>query len=528
MVIGETSTENKGVTMKKKLLLINVTDYRFPPVSLAYVMSTLKEAGIYYDFVDIPKDNIPLLREVIVKGDYFAAATGSLIGGYSDLDLIFNIIKEHVPEMPTILGGRIAAVCPSRLLEKLNVDYLVIGDAYPTLMELLFFLTKQKESTVQSIDGIAFRKNGTLHYTKKRKQQSLENFFPSWDDINLSKYHYPYQYPVVTSIGCVGKCTFCAPGVEQVRSRPVTNVIDEIKDARRKFGINRFEIISEIFYPSTKSIIEFCSNLAELPMKLHWRCNLRADIPLKVFPYMAEAGCHEIILGVESYDNAVLHRMKKLVSKNTVQKTINKANKYGIRVAAGLLAGNVNDTPETLKKTADFVIDNNIMVDRPCFFAPVQIYPGTELYEKAKQRGLIENEYKYIKDISQSLYSYLNPSQKRHFLPKGFINFTNMSDDQLEYNIEFNEWITQQNAFKNWKLKDFNGSRGYCCYCNENFAVEKSLQIRENAVVCPNCLAYNLISMDQKTCFKGYLNELLGMIQCDEKFAFIGTSNLTF
>ncbi len=510
--------------MEKKLLLINITDYKYPPVSFAYVMSELKKSGICYDFVDLPKDNIPLLYKVLANGDYFAMATGSLIGGYADLEIVFDIVKKQIPEIPTILGGRIAAVCPAHLLEKLKVDYLVIGDACPTLVELLRFIAaRQKKIALRPVEGTAFRRRGSFYYAKERKQPSLERFFPYWDDVELSRYDYPYQYPVVTCIGCVGKCTFCAPGVGQIRLRPVKNVIDEIKAARRGLGIKRFEIISEIFYPSARSIIEFCCCLSGLSMNLRWRCNLRTDIPLKVFPYMAEAGCREIIFGVESYDDNVLHGMKKLVSKETIQAAIKEANAHGIRVTAGLMAGNVNDTPETLEKTADFVVDNNIMVDRPSFFSPLLIYPGTELYAEALRKGLIEDEYKYIKDISRSLYSYLNPTQKRYFLPEGFINVTGMSDNQLEYAIEYNEWIMYQNAFTNWKLKDFDGSTGCCCYCNKNFAVENSLRTRKNAIICPECLAYNLVPMDQTASFRDRLHELVDMFEGNGRFAFIGT-----
>jgi radical SAM superfamily enzyme YgiQ (UPF0313 family) len=359
--------------------------------------------------------------------------------------------------------------------------------------------------------------------TEERKQQSLERFFPCWDNVNLTRYDYPYQYPLVTGIGCIGRCAFCAPGVGKVRLRPVENVIGELQEARDKFHINRFEVISEIFYPSAKNIIEFCNRLSKSSMNLRWRCNLRADIPIEVFPYMAEAGCQEIILGVESYDNSVLDRMNKFISKETMHTTIEKAHAHGIRVTAGLMAGNVKDTPETLRKTANFIIEKNIMVDRPSFFTPLQVYPGTELYAEAMRKGLIKNEYEHLKNLSRSLYSYLNPSQKRNLLPEAFVNLTDMSDNSFEYSIEINEWNMHQNAFQNWTLQNFNGRAGKCSFCNAIFTVEKSLQTRENAVVCPNCLAYNLITMDQTNYISYSLDEVIDLIKGDAKFAFIGT-----
>lgn len=516
--------------MESRLLLLNMTDYRYPPVSSAYVMGALKNAGINYDFIDLPRDNIKLLYEMLTRKKYLAVAIGSCIGGYADCENIFKIIKEIKNDIITILGGRITTVCPSSLLQRLKADYLVVGDAYPSFIELMQQFIGTGRSNIELIPGIAYRKEtvsqnkkSTFVYTEKREPQSLDNFYPYWHDVDLSQYHYPYQYPVVTCIGCIGRCTFCAPGVGPIRIRPVNHVINEIKEAWLRFQISRFEIISEIFYPSSNNIIEFCDCLSKLKVNLSWRCNLRIDISPEVFPLMAAAGCREIIFGVESYEDTVLAGMKKLTTEAAIQTAIEKANKHKIRVTAGLMAGNVHDTPETLRKTANFIVSNNIMVDRPSFLTPLQIYPGTKLYAEAKEKKLIDNEYKYLKDISQSLYSYLNPLQKRQYLPSRFINLTGMSDHQLEYAIEFNEWIMHKNAFRQWKLKNFNGTRGKCCYCNKTFSFEGSLRTRENAVVCPFCLAYNLITLDQTNLLNDSMKEVLSIIKSDEKIAFIGT-----
>jgi coproporphyrinogen III oxidase-like Fe-S oxidoreductase len=53
------------------------------------------------------------------------------------------------------------------------------------------------------------------------------------------------------------------------------------------------------------------------------------------------------------------------------------------------MVGNLNETPASMEKTLKFA--KKLRPDTAQFF-PIMVYPGTEAYREAKQRGYIQNE----------------------------------------------------------------------------------------------------------------------------------------
>jgi radical SAM superfamily enzyme YgiQ (UPF0313 family) len=139
-------------------------------------------------------------------------------GGASPV--VFNLeamtaLKEAFPRLITILGGLGVSAMPNEIIGLApQLDYLLIGEAEWTLVELLGELKKEKPAFGE-IRGLAYRDNDEVHLTPPRPlMQNLNDLpMPAYDLFPMTRYvgfsQIENYNEAVTSRGCEGACSFC-------------------------------------------------------------------------------------------------------------------------------------------------------------------------------------------------------------------------------------------------------------------------------------------------------------------------------
>ncbi|GAH55997.1 unnamed protein product, partial [marine sediment metagenome] len=89
----------------------------------------------------------------------------------------------------------------------------------------------------------------------------------------------------------------------------------------------------------------------------------------------------------------------KAIKVDQMQNAINIMKKYNIEVSKGgtFMIGAPNETLKSIKKSVKFAKKNKIKY-LPHFTTP---YPGTALYNSAREKGLIKDELKFVKKIAK-------------------------------------------------------------------------------------------------------------------------------
>jgi len=104
---------------------------------------------------------------------------------------------------------------------------------------------------------------------------------------------------------------------------------------------------------------------------------------------MARAGCTSILLGIESLDEAALKEAGKY--QNQVEKFeggIKTIHDHGIHVIGSFIVGFDTDHLGAFDRIFDFTMKNGITM---ISFNILTAYPGTDLYERMKKDGRINN-----------------------------------------------------------------------------------------------------------------------------------------
>jgi radical SAM superfamily enzyme YgiQ (UPF0313 family) len=287
---------------------------------------------------------------------------------------------------------------------------------------------------MNSVDGIAYRKDGNILKTRQRA------FIRNLDTLPFPARH--LQFPLnaykptpasykrlplgvlITSRGCPSKCTFCDRSVfgSIYRERSAGNVIEEIEELVYKNGAREIRFFDDTFTFNKQRVFEICAKLKERRIKIPWTCLTKVtDISEDTFKTMRESGCWQVLFGLESGDERMLKLLKKGNTLEQNRMAVYLAKKAGLSVRADFIVGTPGETLESLKHTLEFAI--KLKVDYAHFnkFVPL---PGTELYKILAHQGY---ELDFEKNLSildhSSIFHVPELMSKEDF--KQFLDYAN-------------------------------------------------------------------------------------------------------
>ena len=193
---------------------------------------------------------------------------------------------------------------------------------------------------------------------------------------------------IIGSRGCAWACAFCASPTlwgRRVSSRSARSIVDEIRQARDRFGIQYFHIRDDNFTLNKERVLEFASLLQREGPAVRFNCQARVDsVDDEILEALAESGLEHIQFGVESGSPATLERFAKDVSPDAVIRACRSARKAGIPASVYLIGAIPGETREDIRATNELLSKagpNDAVV------SPLAIFPGTELCRQATDDG---------------------------------------------------------------------------------------------------------------------------------------------
>ncbi len=379
----------------------------WPSLGLAYIAAVLEKNGHQVRYLDCTAerytvdDTIVVLKNLKEKFDFIGlTATTPLINNALK---IANGAKKIFPQTKIVLGGVHPSVMPDEVISHENVDFVVVDEGEETMKELI------EGRDPKEILGLVYKDNGQIIKNPFRPLiNDLDSIPPPAYHLLPMKKYYPAvggykRLPAMilfATRGCPGRCTFCYRTFRGiVRKRSAGNIIDEIKILQKNYGIKEVSFYDDTFTLFKDVIREFCERIIKERIDITWSCFTRVDqINEELLRAMKRAGCHLILFGVESADEQILANINKRISLAQVKEVVKLAREIGIETRASFMFGNQGETEETIKKTIDFAIE---LDPDEAQFNIATAYPGTELFDWARQRG-------YIKSFNWDDYSMSN------------------------------------------------------------------------------------------------------------------------
>lgn len=371
-----------------------------PSLGLFYVAAELEKAGYAVKLFDTQIDDWN--PEILEKPD--AVGIYCNTSNYHRAVEFATEVKERF-NVPIIFGGPHVTIRPLEVLNNEPVDYVVVGEGEVSVVELMDVLNgKLPGKRLNDVKGIGFKENGKAVINPARELiKNLDSIaFPARHLVDMAKYQpSPNQYkrlPVATMIasrGCPYNCAFCnstAIWTRMYRIRSVENVIQEIKQLVRDYGVKTISFWDDILGINKEWLNEFCDRLLEEKIDIIWSCSFRVDnADRQILKKMKQAGCWCIFYGVETIDQEILKAINKRVTVEQITNALKLTKEAGIEIKANLILGLPGETPERVKKILKILCKLNPDYVKFNVLTP---YPETVLYNEIKDGkwGKIMNE----------------------------------------------------------------------------------------------------------------------------------------
>ena len=420
----------------------------FPPLGAMAIIQGLVKAG-YQDTALFDIDGLrPPYADVVTKFRQerpdVVGISGVVSTSYAFIKRLISTIHAELPGTPVIVGGNVAA--NAEILHRLaGADYCVIGEGEQTTIELMAYLAdkggrSQQEdySRLKTINGLTYLNDkGTVHFTGYRPNIPADGLYDlDYDilerDTDISKYIIePWIYPsfvqdrrsleihrqgqklatLVTTKGCVARCTFCHRWDKGIRFVGVDRIIERIKALQARYDIGFISFGDENFGSDHKWVDEFLEKIA--PLDLLWRVGgVRCrTVNLGMLRRMRDAGCIQVQYGIESGSQRILDVMEKNTTVEMSRDAVMWTHQAGINyLIYSMVFGMPGESPETIKETIAFLKGVTVDLPNPPYtrlsMNRLEALPGTPVYEYAKVLGLIgrtpEAEEKYLLHISDT------------------------------------------------------------------------------------------------------------------------------
>ncbi len=415
---------NANVEVMKRL------DITTPPLGLGYLASVLRKEGFKVKIIDDAVEKLGL-NKLLNK------VKNALIVGITSTTPTFNAalkyaqkIKNRFPEIFVVLGGVHVTFMPYDALKHEFVDAVCTGEGEHTLREVAERVERGK--TLEGVKGLIYKEDGKIIDNGKREPiRDLDSLpFPAYDLMPLDRYtvlgHRMEHFPMISSRGCPFGCRYCSSSLfmgRKFRARSAENVVDEVEWLVNEFKAQYIAFSDDTFTLNRKRVEEICRELINRGIEVEWSCSSRVDtINRSILEKMKRAGCSAIYYGVESASPAILRYYRKKINLDMVEKAVKLTKEFGIMTICSFIIGSPYETKEDMKATLRFALKLDPDYAQFSILTP---YPGTEIYEEAKEKGLLLStnfdDYTAGKPVLRNIY--MSPEEISRFLKYCYLRF---------------------------------------------------------------------------------------------------------
>ncbi len=395
-----------------------------PPLNLGYLASYLREKASKHRLSILDCEALGLtyekIEEHLKKESPDILAITAPTPAFAQVIEIAKIAKRVRRDTKVVVGGPHPCALPEETARIESIDFVIIGEGEITFHELIRAI--EREGPYNEIDGIVYKERGRIIKTGFRKL--IENLdilpFPARDLMPHRLYHPPptkrvsnkHSTSMITSRGCPYDCTYCIAKViwtRRCRLRSPKNVVDEIEECVKRHNLAEINFHDELFTLKKERTREICREIKRRRLDIAWVCMVRVDsLSSEMLREMKEAGCKKVQFGFESGSQEILDNIKKETTVEEAREAVRLVKKYGIKIAANFMIGNIGETEESVRKSIELAKEFN--TDTTAFFV-ASPYPGTEFYKLAKEKGYLR------KDLEWKDFTLVSKNRPPHNLP---------------------------------------------------------------------------------------------------------------
>jgi len=270
-----------------------------------------------------------------------------------------------------------------------GADYVLLGEAEITLLELVRSLAGAPGDYAADIPGLAFLHSTTSKVIRTPPRPLLRDLdrlpLPARDLLDIARYkeawrqsHGFFSLNLVASRGCPYRCNWCAKPIygNSFHARSAESVAEEMRQLREDFGADHLCGINNRWVRSFAE--QVVRRDARVPFKMQSRADLMSS---ETVADLKRAGCFEVWMGVESGSQKILDAMEKGTRVEQIVRARENLGRHDIRACYFLQFGYPGETWREIQETIQLIRET-----RPDDIGVSVSYPlpGTAFHDRVR------------------------------------------------------------------------------------------------------------------------------------------------
>lgn len=382
-----------------------------PPLGLAQLAAVLETNHIQVQIVDCNASRLSWadLEQAIADARPGLVGTSAMTTFFPTAVRVAQIAKSVDQDIVTVVGGpHVTFTARETVQNHPEIDVVGRGEGERVILDLVRCL--ESEGDLRQVKGIAFLKDGEVVETPLPEPVDVNGLpLPAYHLLPMHRYRFFVLHSfctVLASRGCPFKCTFCAERGfwgDGWRPRDPVLVGEELELLCQKYARESVWFGDDCFNMDGEHMGLICEEILRRDIKVNWYYQGRADLLIRhreYLPLMRRAGNLMVQLGIESASNEELEDLRKGLEVGQVREAVGLLRENGIVCQGLMIVGTRQDDARSIMHKVDFL--KWLDIDFPVFtiYTP---FPGTEVYEEAKENGWLETTDYELYDMARPI-----------------------------------------------------------------------------------------------------------------------------
>lgn len=377
----------------------------------------------------------------------------------SDFDQFFDYLKQRSPQIIVCSVAGLNWEQDFRTIQQIRLNhpksfFFVFGDLFvdsparikvanlvdgifssPVLFDFKEIMQFSRREDFISKNFEAFHRIDDYQIKNLKAARQIHIPLPKHEKFYHPSYRWPfnksYRYTTIfTSWGCPYSCSYCILNKFPNYWRDYREIIDEII-AVKKLGFREIYIGDKSFGLPQHNITQLLQEIIRLNLDISWSTYFHPNqYSPTLLNLMKRAGCHTIVIGIESKNLAELKRYGRHVTDKQLNDLIEHANQIGVEICADFILGLPHDTHASINELIQY--STEIKIDYASFNVATPL-PGSSIRQLAiseNKIGISEQQFDSsgknsiipLTDITaHELLEFKNKALRRFYLRPSYI-----------------------------------------------------------------------------------------------------------
>jgi len=303
---------------------------------------------------------------------------------------MFEIIKNTNKKSKFIIIGKTSAYYYEKFLNN-GFDVVINGIADETIMKVIDGIIQNKDLSL--IPNIMIKKDNEIILTEKNKITNKFNLldYPDRSLVDIKKYM--DTRTMITSRGCIGKCSFCTtPTFFGIWNGKESNkVVAEIEYLINKFNTKKIIFLDDNMTVNKERMYDICNEIEKRNIKCLFGClSSIACYDKSMFEKMYSVGFRWVHFGIETGSERILKLMNKQMNLDYIKQVIKEVKDMGYRVRNSIILDYPSSNKEDIIATRNLI---NELQPHELRLHYLAYRVGTPVFEENKD---VKNKTQYI------------------------------------------------------------------------------------------------------------------------------------